>query len=120
MTTITKGAATVTPTLVLGYESRRPSRTIGHDIIGKQDRDYSLAPAARRRGTLHLFFAERVDAWTCYDLHAQAGPFAFTEPEQPDASMVYVIAENGEVEIELEPEGLRRWFVRVPYEEVDL
>lgn len=117
MPTITKGATTITPTLVQGYSARRPSRTIAHEIIGKEARDYSLAAAAPRSGTLELFFAEYADAWACFTLHAEPGPFTFANLDHPATDMVYVVDEGADLQIELDPETLRRWLVQVPYAE---
>ena len=54
---ITSGATVIAPTMILGYESSRPTRTLIHDVPGRSDPDATLRPAGLRKGRMTLGFA---------------------------------------------------------------
>lgn len=70
MTTLTNGTATITPALVLGWETHRTSRTVLHDVLSRSDPEVVLRPSATRAGTLRLFFLTPEEAHECEQMHA--------------------------------------------------
>lgn len=117
METITDGTTTITPELVLGYETAQEGRTIVHDILGRPDPDVSLAPTTTRAGTLELFFATADDAEQARVMHTQAAVFTYTATDNPTTSMRYVVAGGG-LRVSLDDRTRRRWTVSVAYREV--
>lgn len=117
MSTISDGTTTITPRLVLGYETSRAGQTVFHDVIGKASPDASLAPLASRAGTLQLFFEDETSAAACVALHAGPATFTYTDSDHPTASMRYAVSEAG-LSVLLDPDTRRRWIVKVGYREV--
>lgn len=117
MTTISDGTTTITPELVLGYETAQAGRNIVHDILGRPDPDVSLAPAALRAGTLNLFFLTAADADACRKLHARAAVFTYSATDTASTSMRYVLDSAG-IGQALEDQTRKRWTVTIAYREV--
>lgn len=117
MSTISDGLTTITPRLVLGYETGRGSKNTFHDVIGKAAPDVTLEPLAARVGTLELFFEDAAAASACVTLHATAAVFTYTDTDNPSASMRYAVEGSG-LNVQLDPETRRRWIVKVGYREV--
>jgi hypothetical protein len=116
-TTITNGVDTITPTLVNGYRSGRPSRNVEHDILDRADPDVSLQPAGTRKGTLELVFDTEADAVAAETLHAGISTWLLGNTDHASVDMAYVLAAGGEVELELD-DTRKAWVVRVPFREV--
>lgn len=118
MSTITDGATTVTPTLVLGHEVSRRSRTVIHPILGRPDPDVTLREAALRRGTLRVLFPDAESAYVCFSMHAGLSVLTLTTPELPSASMSYVV--DGDADLQLDEDTRERCVVEIPFQEVAL
>jgi hypothetical protein len=116
MSTISNGSATITPTLILGYESDAESNNVVHKIIGRADPDVSLAPDSPRSGTLELFFESYADAWEARGLHAAPAVWTLTDPDVPAVNMSYV--RDGSMTISLDPDSRELWTLSVGYQEV--
>ncbi|WP_025159367.1 hypothetical protein [Leifsonia aquatica] len=117
MATISDGATTLTPELVIGYSTQQDGRNSFHDILGRGDPDVSLAPAAMRVGTLNLFFLTEADADACRRLHARAAVFTYTATDNPTTSMRYVLDAGG-IGPALDDQTRQRWTVAIAYREV--
>lgn len=115
MATITQGATSIVPALVLGYTATRAAGNVLHPIIGRASPDVTLRPAALRTGTLTLFFTTAAAAWIAHNTHALPGKLTLTDLDIPQIGMVYVLA--GSLTIALD-DGRRRWVVTVDYQEV--
>lgn len=115
MTTITQGATTITPTLVLGYESPSTSGNILHTLVNGTVK-VSLVPDAPRAGTLKLLFASRSAAFAARALHAASGVFVLADPDVPEIGMHYV--RRQEMSIALDPDTRLLWLLSVDYQEV--
>jgi hypothetical protein len=116
-TTITNGVDTITPTLVNGYRTARPSRNIEHDILDRADPDVSLQAAGTRSGVLELVFDTEADAAEAEDLHAGTSTWLLGNTDHTTVDMAYVLAAGGTLERELD-DTRKAWIVRVPYREV--
>lgn len=118
-TTITRASdsATTVPDLVLGYESRRSSRSVVHDLIGGGIA-VTLVEPRLRSGKLELFYPDEADAWVSFNLHGVADVFTVGSDDVPDIDMAYVV--DGDVSIALDDQTRAVWVVSVGYQEVEL
>lgn len=115
-TTVSNGITTLTPTVVLGWESRQPSKTQIHPILGSTNPDVTTRPALLRTGTLELMFATEANANSCRTMHTAAGVFTLTSNDLSYISMSYVVA--GEVTVKLDDVTLNRFVVSIDFQEV--
>jgi hypothetical protein len=116
MTTITLGEVTLTPALVLGFNSSRTAGNVLHTIVGRAGVDVTTKPAGLRSGTLRLLAATLADALSLEWLHAQAGVFSLVDADLPELSMDYV--PSGAIRLELDDETRVQWSVEIDYQEV--
>jgi hypothetical protein len=114
--TITQGDTTITPALVLGYDSSRTSGNIVHWILGRPDPDITLRPARLRNGTLKLLFRTEAAAAACLSLHSGTGVFTLADPDVSSVGMRYAV--DGSIDISLDPQTLEMWVVSVAYQEI--
>lgn len=114
--TITLGATTLHPTLVLGYESTRRSGNIVHTILGREDPDITFGPAGLRTGKLQVFCLDQTDALATEALHTESGVFALADPDLPGIDMSYV--PSGDIRARLDNRTVIRWVVEIDYQEV--
>src|SRR5665647_3861667 len=114
-TTITRGAQVVYPELVTGYDSRRESGNLLHNVIGRADFDVTLKAAGMRQGTLEVWCPSHTSALGVEALHAQAGVMHLTDDDAPGVAMHYVV--SGAIDV-TPAFGTPRWLVRVGYAEV--
>lgn len=117
-TTITAASGgSTSPLLIIGYGTGRPGRNIIHDLI-----DGGIAavliPARPRVGVLELLYDSEAAAFAALTLHSKDTTFTLTSTDRPAVGMNYVIADRGEPRIDLDPETLRMWVHRVPYQEI--
>jgi hypothetical protein len=115
-TTITTGSTTITPVLVLGWETSQESRNIIHSIIGRSDPDVTLQPANLRTATLQLFFTTEAEAEEARTLHSAAAVFYLDSDEIAAANLYYVV--SGSISAALEDETRKYWIVSVDYQEI--
>lgn len=114
-TTITTSAGTIiTPALVLGYRSARPSGTIVQPVLGGGV-DVLVQPAKPRTGTLEFLFLTEAAAKTAEDLHSSAYYFTLADSDLSSVGMRYVV--TGDILRELH-ENRARWLLTVPFQEV--
>lgn len=114
--TITCGAASASPELVLGYKSTRKARNLIHDIIDRDDPDVTLKPAGLRTGKLELFCLDLAAALAMEALHASEGVCALEDTDLSSLNMSYVA--SGDITVELDGQTRTRWVVSVEYQEV--
>lgn len=115
-TTITAGAAVISPAAVEGYETSRAGGSIVHEIIGRSVPDVTLHPAGTRRGTLGLFFESEAPARVALDALAGATT-AQLVATAADIGMTFVVPEGQDLTLTLDA-GLGHWRLAVPYREV--
>lgn len=116
MTTLTRGAATVSPDLVLGWDIEQQSRTIIHDVIGRGFPDVTAQPAGSREGTLDLFFESAAAAEAARVILAAPGPLLLNAPEVGSA---FTLVVTGGLRVSLDMRGGKRWTIAVPFREVE-
>jgi hypothetical protein len=115
-TTITDGQVTVTPDLVLGWESSNDTRNVIHPIIGRSSPDFTIKPSNLRTGTMTLFFKDYAQSELCRDMHVNAAVFELYTSNFNEANMRYVVFQN--VTMTLEETTLRYWTIAITYQEV--
>ena len=115
-TTLTDGAATVTPVQVLGFESARQTGNILHPVIGRADVDVTFKAAGLRTGTLKFLFLTLTDALAAESLHAGTGIITLEDTELPALNMRYV--PSGSITVALDEDTRQLWTVEVEYQEV--
>jgi len=107
----------ISPALVLGYQARRESRNIVHDIIGGGIALTLIRPRPRS-GTLELFFLTEDDAFAALTKHALETTFTLSDADRPSVGMTYAL--SGGIDIRLDQATRVRWVVAVDYQEVEL
>lgn len=120
-TIISSGENVITPTIVLGFESRSVAQTIVHDIIGRPHPDVTLRPASSRSGTITLGFhgpTSETDSATAETLLRTPAVFTAISDERNSLSLSFVVQDD--VVRELEDESRDAWVVRCGYREVDV
>lgn len=107
----------VSPALILGYETTRESQNIVHQIIGGGIAVALIRPNPRA-GTLELFFLDEATANEALELHAREATFTLTDTDRPSVGMTYVC--DGSVVLSLDDATRKRWVLSVGYQEVEL
>ncbi|WP_294947692.1 hypothetical protein [uncultured Microbacterium sp.] len=118
---ITSGATVIAPTMILGYESSRPTRTLIHDVPGRSDPDATLRPAGLRKGRMTLGFAgpsAESDSASAESVLAGAVAFVLTSPDRASVSMRFVLPDGGALSRVLDPETRDAWMVEFDWQEV--
>lgn len=115
-TLITKGATTVSPLQVLGYQSTQTTGNILHSIIGRSDMDITFGPAGLRSGTLTFLFATLPESLFARDLHATAGILGLSDSDLPGIGMKY--AASGTIALTLDEETSKYWTLAIDFQEV--
>lgn len=108
---------TMSPDLVLGYETARQSRNLVHDLIGGGTA-VSLIMPRLRAGNLSLFFAAEAAAFQALAIHGREASFTLTDTDIPDIGMTYVLANGADVILTLDDATRLRWVLSVPYQEI--
>lgn len=116
MTTLTRAAMTITPTIVDGYSASQSARTILHDIIGRANPDASFAPDGMRSGALRCMFALEAAADAARTALAQPGVWTLADPDRSTIGMSFVRV--GDMTLELDDETRTLWVLTVGYQEV--
>lgn len=114
--TISSGATTVTPSLILGYSTSSDAQNVRHDVIGAASPSYTLAPDRLRAGTLGLLFLTAAAAETARAFLVQKKVFVLASSDLPQINMSFI--REGAIEVELDEETFAAWIVRVGYQEV--
>lgn len=118
MSTISNGTTTLTPTLVLGFQSRRESRNVLIEPIDSPEPYVSLAAARTRTGTLSYLFDDEADSLACEQMHSAPGVFTLFDDDVTSVNMSYVVLERGQITRTLDDETRDAWTVTVDYREV--
>lgn len=118
MSTISDGTTTLTPTLVLGFESRRESRNVLIEPIDSGEPYVSLAAPRTRNGTLAYLFDNEADSVACEQLHNSASVITLMDADVSSVNMSYVVPANGSITRTLDPQTRAVWTVTVDYREV--
>lgn len=116
---ILHGSTTITPTLILDFESTSQSRNVVHVIPGRTHPDITFRPGNLRTGTLRMMFAAidaQEDSKACEDVHRTGGVFTLTSTDLDSIQMSYVV--DGTIRRFLNKELPDTWVVEVDYQEV--
>ena len=115
-TLITADAGSITPHLVLGYQSVRTTGNVLHPIIGRSDVDVTFKAAGLRTGTLRLLVLTLAEALAAEALHASIGILRLSDTDLPALNMRYV--PSGTITIALDEETRALWTVEIEFQEV--
>jgi hypothetical protein len=115
VSTISDGATTITPTLVLGHNVEAESRNVIHPILGGGV-DVTLRDALPRTGTLVILCEDPAAAYAMFALHRAGAVLTYTDTDIPAASMDYVVV--GTPRLDLDEETRVVTLVEAPFQEV--
>lgn len=119
MATLTRGATTITPDLVLGWSMTSALGTVVHDILGATFPDFTLRPTGSRSGYLSLWFDDHASAQAAASALAVPGvPWLISVPEVPGLTMK--AQPVGDLTVEAADAQGRRWVVRLGVREASL
>src|SRR5688500_7572097 len=117
-TVITYTGGSITPDMVLGYQSQRQAGNIIHPILGRENPDITFRPAMLRTGRLELGFygaTSEADSLAAEAAHGLGAVFTLASTDVGSIEMSYVVA--GSVTRTIEVPGTA-WTVHVDYQEV--
>ncbi len=106
----------VAPLLVDGWATSQESRNNVHQVLGSSLPLVSLKPATLRTGTLSMFFLDAAEAEGARQVFCKDEAFQLYIEELPGQTMHFVA--NGAVNVRLEDELRRHWFVEVDFQEI--
>lgn len=113
--TITRGATTLTPALIVPGRLTRPGRTIVHEILGDPSPDVTGRTPGLRTGELRTLWPTSAAALAALNaLAAQGGPWTITGAGEADMLMRVV----GDVVIEPTEDGMDSRAVTITVQEV--
>lgn len=115
-TTIFAGATTITPSLVLGYETASESGNRIHQIIGAQDPAVTLGSEGMRSGTLKMIYPTQALAWAARSFLKTSNIFTLASTDETVIGMRFV--RDGAMTIELDEDTLSTWILTIDYHEV--
>lgn len=108
---------TVSPALVLGYQTSRSSQNIIHDLIGGGIAVTLIRPRPRS-GTLELFFLTEEVGFDALEKHGRETTFTLTDSDRASVNMTYAL--DGTLDLRLDEATRERWVLSVGYQEVEL
>lgn len=118
---ITSGAAVIAPTIILGYESSRETRTVVHPILGRPAPDATLRPAGLRTGRLELGFTAataEADSAAAETILSAAATFTLVSADRTTAQMAFVLPEGGRLSRALDDSTRNAWVVSFDWTEI--
>jgi len=116
MTTISNGAVSATPRLVVGLSTIRRGRNVVKDLVGTEEVAVDLRTAGKRSGTIVYLFESQADGVAAEQLHAAAAKITLTEPLWPSGGMAYVV--DGDIALELDEDTQTVYLLAVDFREV--
>lgn len=103
------------PALVTGYQSRRQTQHVFHDVLGG-GQDVTMRPASLRSGTLSCLFLTEAEARNCEDIHTGTDVLTFADSDLPSTGMTYV--PDGAITRALDSQSRALWTVDIDFREV--
>jgi len=116
-TTITSGATTITPTLVLGYDAETKSGNTIHELLGSAEPAVTFGTESLRIGSLEMFFLTRAAAWAAQAFLKSLVVFTLASTDESVIGMKFV--REGEMKIGIDRETFTKWVVTFSYREVN-
>lgn len=113
--TIPRYPETTTPLAIIGYEAKRTTRNVYHDVLGGGT-DVTLRPAEPRSGVLRMLYADEASARLAQDMFTRSELFTLDDPEFPSTRMTFAL--EGDLGIVLDPDTQIPWLISVGYQEV--
>lgn len=119
---ISGGDSVIVPTLVNGFESARPVRSVVHEILNSSVDDVDLRPAGPRQGRMELLFASdeaEVESAAAESVLVAAGVFTFADEDRPTLEgLVFIPRPGGQITRTLDPDTRAVWLVAFEWCEV--
>lgn len=119
-TVITYTGGSITPDMVLSFQSSREAGNIVHPILGRANPDVTFRPAMLRTGTLQLgFYAStaEADSLAAEEAHALGVVFTLASTDRSSIEMSYVVS-GGVVRSLVVPSGQGAWTLDIDFQEV--
>lgn len=116
MVTITDGVSTFQADM-MPLEFTRATRSILHEVLGREDPDVVFMPSSSRSGVLQLQLPTLAAAVACAAVHATAQVLTLTNPDHPEADMSYVLG-DGDLRVAVDPVGRVKGLLDVPFRQV--
>ena len=114
MSSLSNGVDTITPDLILGFESSNDSGTVVHRKLDGTV-DVSIAADSPRDGDLRLFFAAEADAKAARELLIQ--PTVWTLTAEIDTADGMTFVRQGTMSA-VQQDARLRWVLTVGYQEI--
>jgi hypothetical protein len=117
-TVITYSGGSITPDMVLSYQSAREAGNIVHPILGRANPDVTFRPAMLRTGRLELGFYSATaedDSLAAEQAHALGVIFTVASTDRSSIEMSYVV--SGAV-VRTLTEQRTAWTLEVDFQEV--
>jgi hypothetical protein len=115
VSTITDGATTLTPILVLGHTVEAESRNVVHRILGGGV-DVTLRDALPRSGTLSVLCADAAAGYAMLAMHRAGSVLTLTDVDVPEVNMTYVV--SGPVRLNLDEDTRELYVLEAEFQEV--
>lgn len=115
-TTISSGASSFTPELVLGWNANQTSGNILHTIIGRTDPDVTLKAATLRSGTLEFLFLTSTAATAARAILEAGAAFSITADETWLTGFDFVL--SGNLSSVLEDVTRNLWTISADFQEI--
>lgn len=119
--TITAGASTIMPTLMLMLSEESVGGNVVTNIPGRPSPDVTLRPASLRSGTIELGFSgagSDAASAAALTILRTAATFTVAGADRPTLNMKFVVQENGRIRREIERDTRDAWTISVDYQEI--
>lgn len=107
------GYTTINPFMVLATDFTYPAQTIQHDILGSGVPEFTVLNLGTREGTYQFLCLNYTAAIELRNFHAAAGVYTLTDTTNPAVNVSYVLAEGGNLTIEIDRETRTRYVVSI-------
>ena len=116
MTSISDGTTTITPILVIDWDTERQAANVLHDVVGRVDDDVTYRPAGMRSGTLTCLCETLEHALQLEALAALPKKLTLTDPDHPSINMAFVA--SGRIRVALDDETREQATVAIDFKQV--
>jgi hypothetical protein len=104
--------------LITGYDERRETGSIFHDVVDRLDPVVTLSPLRTRAGSIEVWCADYAAARDVIDVHDRAKVILLRQPDHAGLDMYYVVESVSTAPFELRQGYRVRWGVQIGYREV--
>ena len=116
MTSISDGTTTITPLLVIEWDTVRDAANVLHDVVGRVDDDVTFRPAGMRSGAIVCLCETLEHALQLEALAALPKKLTLTDPDHPAINMTFVAA--GRIGVALDDDTREQATVSIEFKQV--